>query len=169
MADPRWRGPLLALSIAAAAGCGSSGGAVPPPTTNAPTTTSSLPDALSSDDYRAEISSICVATDAEVEAAVTSALSAGAPDATVARRLLLDTVIPKVDGEIASVAALDGPADLESAVQRMLETARSELDGVRTAAMGDDPLSVFASDPFPQTHSMAAELGIDGCKYVAEG
>lgn len=168
MAAPRLAIALVAMFLGVGlASCGQDNAPIANDSTG--TTGTTLVPRMAPADYRSAISAICIKGDADAEAAVQAALAGREATTETARAVLVDKVIPVVEGEIADAAAVRGPAGLEREVRDLLATTRTELDHLRDVAKGDDPLSAFAGDPFPTTHAMAAALGIDGCKYHAEG
>ena len=161
---------ILAVMVGlAAAACGndsSDGNDSAAPTTTAVTTTTVAP--LTAAEFRKQVSAICMTGDASIEAKVQAQLQKGEPTADVARQLIRTVVIPTVEQEIVQAEALNGPADVEQGLARMLAAANQELDQLRDTAAGTNPLSAFLGDPFAKAHAIAAENGFTGCRYVPE-
>jgi len=125
------------------------------------------PPELSPAAFRDQVSAICEAGDAAIAAKVKEALQ-GEPTAAAATAIVVETVIPTVEGEIAHAEALAGPADLEAGVRQMTASVRVQLDHLRAVATGPDPFAAFVGDPFAEAHALAAQLGFTGCRYVEE-
>jgi hypothetical protein len=156
-------GSLLFVTTA----CGEGDGDVRATSTSAAATTTTQPP-LSAAEFRAKVSEICEKGDAAIEARVQSELRQSAPTAELARELILRTVIPTVKGEITQAKALQGPADLERGLARVLAAAEEGIARLRDKASSADPLSAFVGDPFPEAHAIAAQFGFNGCRYVPE-
>lgn len=123
--------------------------------------------ALSADEFRTEANKICDEGAERLEELGQDLADSFEGDEAPSEEAISDAmteILDEIEDQIADLRALEGPDDLESDVNDVLDDAISALDDLRDQ-LEEDPMSVLESeeDPFADVNERLTELDLEKC------
>jgi uncharacterized protein YicC (UPF0701 family) len=122
---------------------------------------SSDSDALSAEDYRKQANKICADGNERLEE-IAADLDENSTEDEI--QAALEETLDDIESQIADIRGLEGPDDLESDVNDVLDDALESIDDLRDQ-VEEDPMSLLESeeDPFADINDRLTELDLEQC------